>query len=804
MSATLDQRPPVIVTGSEPKQSMPRGHHLSARLLAALCLTLAVLAGLASLTGVVQGTSWFPALIAPVFLIHASAGLLRGVRGLTWSALPIAALIGVISLSMHEAMNSAGVAVNSLQWFSAVVSEALLQFGTQVPPVAASRYVEFSLLLLAVVLSLLIEVFASFRRLAPLVIAPLCIAPIAASLFKQEGAGITYLVLIVLGVLGYFALLPYIFQQKDSTDLGQLPHVRQLSMLGVTALICVVAMVAVNAWMPGFRKGMLPEGIRPSGDMLASNVDPFIDLGRDLRTNNGSVAVKFFTNSDTAPYLRTAVIDDLTQNRWKPSDDWPTANYYGNTGVVSDDSVLSGTNIYTRLVWDSRITDPVLPMPDRSYYLEGIQGSWNWIPETSIARLSTEAMEETKTITVAHTKLNLTPQMARTLGQFEQTSGSRDMGRYLSLPEDPDGSFGQLLQATLAEAAGDEGTPENSFERAVQIQDFLRSRAFGYSERTPLREGYDGANRQVVSAFLERRQGYCVHFASTMALMARAAGIPSRIAVGYAPGDKNGETQMFSEGNEQMLTEGWIPEDLELTGYQVTGKQAHAWPELYIDGIGWVPFEPTPGRGQVPAYAPAPTASAAPSEPVDDLRPTRAPVSSSPTAETSAPVSAPVDAEERSTAYGWYLGLGILLLGLVLAIAPWRRSRLRHQRLSTIRPGGPLAAQQLWTELQALGADSGNPAGEHESVSDYTLRLAENHPRIAESLNELRLGIQASFYADRHPAANEAVHLLNALEATDKELRLELGAAQRVKAYLFPASLRLRRLSQRSRVTSGL
>ena len=57
----------------------------------------------------------------------------------------------------------------------------------------------------------------------------------------------------------------------------------------------------------------------------------------------------------------------------------------------------------------------------------------------------------------------------------------------------------------------------------------------------------------------------------TFAAMARTLGIPSRVAVGFTPGVINDE--------------GW---------YSVLGKNAHAWPELWFDGIGWVLFEPTP------------------------------------------------------------------------------------------------------------------------------------------------------------------------------------------------------------------
>src|SRR5206468_1301591 len=69
------------------------------------------------------------------------------------------------------------------------------------------------------------------------------------------------------------------------------------------------------------------------------------------------------------------------------------------------------------------------------------------------------------------------------------------------------------------------------------------------------------------------KSGYCEQLAGTYAAMARAVGLPSRVTIGFTPGD-------FKNGS-----------------FIVTGRQAHAWPEVFISGYGWVAFEPTPGRG---------------------------------------------------------------------------------------------------------------------------------------------------------------------------------------------------------------
>ncbi|HEX9092164.1 MAG TPA: transglutaminase-like domain-containing protein, partial [Anaerolineales bacterium] len=69
------------------------------------------------------------------------------------------------------------------------------------------------------------------------------------------------------------------------------------------------------------------------------------------------------------------------------------------------------------------------------------------------------------------------------------------------------------------------------------------------------------------------RKGYCDFYASAMVILARAAGVPARLAIGYASGTYNLNSKLFI----------------------VTQADAHSWVEVYFPGIGWVPFEPTAG-----------------------------------------------------------------------------------------------------------------------------------------------------------------------------------------------------------------
>ena len=73
---------------------------------------------------------------------------------------------------------------------------------------------------------------------------------------------------------------------------------------------------------------------------------------------------------------------------------------------------------------------------------------------------------------------------------------------------------------------------------------------------------------------LEKKEGYCTHFATAFVILARSCGIPARYVQGYS-----------------VLS--------RAAGFEVLSDRTHAWPEAYIDGVGWLIFEPTPGYRKV-------------------------------------------------------------------------------------------------------------------------------------------------------------------------------------------------------------
>ncbi|MGF1504212.1 MAG: transglutaminaseTgpA domain-containing protein [Anaerolineae bacterium] len=126
------------------------------------------------------------------------------------------------------------------------------------------------------------------------------------------------------------------------------------------------------------------------------------------------------------------------------------------------------------------------------------------------------------------------------------------------------------LPQSVRDLAHQIGAPQPTvYDKTVAIRDYLRD-TFPYDfYPPPLDPGTDAIDQFL---FVDQR-GVCEHYVSAMVIMLRELGIPARLVAGYGSGDYN-----------------------PVTGYyEVRADDAHAWVEVYFAGIGWVPFDPTPG-----------------------------------------------------------------------------------------------------------------------------------------------------------------------------------------------------------------
>jgi transglutaminase-like putative cysteine protease len=131
--------------------------------------------------------------------------------------------------------------------------------------------------------------------------------------------------------------------------------------------------------------------------------------------------------------------------------------------------------------------------------------------------------------------------------------------QFLALPE----SVPERVMALARDLTASEPTP---YDRALAIQNHLREFPYTLDVPAPPR------GRDVADYFLfDLQKGYCDYYATAMVILARAAGLPARLVVGYANGSY----------------------DVESAQYIITEEYAHSWVEIYFANIGWVEFEPT-------------------------------------------------------------------------------------------------------------------------------------------------------------------------------------------------------------------
>ena len=281
---------------------------------------------------------------------------------------------------------------------------------------------------------------------------------------------------------------------------------------------------------------------------------------------------------------------------------------------------------------------------------------------------------------------------------------------------------------------------------------------FRYEERPPLADATTGP--PLVDFVVRHRSGYCQHFAGTMALMLRMLGIPSRVAVGFTSGKWDGKQ--------------WVVSDVN----------AHAWVEAWFDGYGWLPFDPTPGRGSFSASYTLASDSADTVRELGRGELLAVLPEGSLTGTPSEPTSPnPVAESERGSP--WPLVLAAALIAIPLALLVVGKAVRRRVRYLTRDPRRLAGAARA--ELVDVLRDQGVPVG--AGIDAVGLRRAvERHLGVptgafVEAYTRARYGPPAR-------AVTAAREMRGELRTVLRVLREELGTPRRLRGALSLRSLR--------------
>ncbi|SOD58705.1 Transglutaminase-like enzyme, putative cysteine protease [Streptomyces zhaozhouensis] len=488
--------------------------------------------------------------------------------------------------------------------------------------------------------------------------------------------------------------------------------------------------------LPGLGGGLLDvdnDGRSGLGEDGTISVDPVVALKDQLNQPENVRLLTYTTDGDPQEmYLRLMALDQFNGSEWASSD-WhedevPPAPWTV-TGLGRD---IASTRAVTEVRASDVYAQPSLPVPYPATSIAA-EGDWSF-DRGSQTLVSDEAALSSRGLGYRVDHLTVEPTAGQLAGAPEPPEDFREY--YTRVPDNlPD-----EVAATAAEITGDAA---NDHERAVALQEwFTQSGGFRYDTRVD-----SGTGTEAIVNFLERREGFCVHFAFTMAAMARSLDIPAQVAVGFTPGTRNAAG-----------------------AYEVGAHNAHAWPELYFEGVGWVRFEPTPGQGNTPEYSrPLPpeqeeeTGEPDPTERPEPTEPTPDPSSADPDrcdpALDGACGEEPRTPEDDGDEAGFPLwptlgiGGGVLLLALLVTGPLLWRTRVRARRLA---PGaGPLDA---WRELTDSAWDYGiepHPSETPRQAAERIVRVARLDAEAAAAVRELATAVEAELFAPPSDASGE-------------------------------------------------
>ncbi|GBQ01131.1 DUF4129 domain-containing protein [Streptomyces spongiicola] len=557
------------------------------------------------------------------------------------------------------------------------------------------------------------------------------------------------------------------FDREDGTAHSPMRTGRRIgaAALGV-ALVVHWSLPALGGGLIG--QGGGGSGTGPGGGTINA-VNPVVTLQDSLNQPESREWLKYKTDAKSTGdmYLRIMALDRFDGGAWKFSvrkiTDVP-AELPRPEGLADE---VATTEIRTNISAAGAYRQGWLPMPYPASEV-AVEGRWRFDPARRT--IVGDRGQTTGGLQYSVTSLQVRP-TARQLAEAPKAPAPL-LEEYTEVPGTlPADVRSTALRVTRGAA--------NDYERAVALQDWFASDG-GFTYDTQVDSG---GGVRAISRFLKNKEGFCVHFSFSMAAMARTLGIPARVAVGFTPGSPAADGAM-----------------------SVSNQDAHAWPELYFEGVGWTRFEPTPTRGNAPGYARAATPSGGPSSPAEPEAGAseEVPVAPSRSADCSsqerrlgecgatAPQDVPATGDEGPTLASVLMWTGGIALPAAVPVLPmlWR-ARLRRLRLGAGgRTAEDAAARTLlvWQEITDTAWDHGIvPDGSlsPRKAAARIVRLGRLEGAPADSVHRVARAVEQVLYAPRPASATGLAEDAGRVRAG---LRERAGRVESIRALLLPRS----------------
>lgn len=755
---------------------------MSGRGRLALFAALGTMLSTAALGAVFDSLSWLLP-VAGAIAIVAGAGELCRRAGLSVVVSPFLAAAGVLVYVTALFARGAAVAYvvpgpGALRALHGLAQQGFADIQTFAPPVPATHGLVLITVVGVALVALVVDLVAVTLRQAALAGLPLL------ALFAVPAAvvpsGVGWLAFAIGGV-GYLGLL--LADSRDrlarwgrtlgATDKAATAGTLYTEEYGERSLRAAVGRrigaaalgvaILLPALVPGLHSGLLGSGAgsglpTTGGSGTVATYNPIARLKGYLVQKTPRELLRVTTSDPDPGYLRMAALDVFDGTTWSES---PLSVSSGSQiskgrlpapdGLTSADSTEISTQVK---VSDLDVHWLPVPFPATNVKVKG----WNYDQGTDTifsTRFSTRQMS----YSVVSRRVNPDPAQLR-----QAPAPGPQLDRFLRLPPLPE----QIVKLVAAIT----GKSSDEYSKAMAIQSYFRT-GFTYSLSVPA-----GNSDSDLVNFLQGRAGFCEQFAAAMAIFARQAGIPARVAVG------------FTRGVEQR--DG---------SWKVTTADAHSWPELYFSGAGWLRFEPTPlgqGRAVDPSYTVTPggstggpggTTAAGVSRGSSATSGLTAKLNREPG--SSAPAGVPPQVSPRAAAGAGTrdrsaLLLGMALLALALAAFPaTARAVVRRRRWS--RASTPVQrAHAAWADLREDAEDLGHGWSVSQSPRAAGARLIVGAGLAGPAAEAVRLLVRAeerAHYAHRPVPADP---LPAAVARVRAALRLGASTRRRWQARLVP------------------
>lgn len=540
---------------------------------------LATLLGTLVLTSVLDGKGWLIRAVCGATAIAVLGIAGRATRVPASLVVVLQVLVGFCYLvALYASENARGGFVPDGDTFDVLrnlLDEGTLAIQTLTPPVVPDEGVSLvtvgTVVLAAIAVDMLAVGFGQTALaglpLLALYVVPAAVLPAGVHFWLFLLPAFGYLVLLATDsrdrLLGWGIPIGGRVEGSRARGVGQLT--RMSRNVGVAALSLSVV---VPAALPRVTDGAFGQkGIGASEGRTISTLDPIVTMRRDLlnRTDVELMRVRTSSARPDEVYLRAVTLDEFNGVEWKAA----RREVRKFDGDLPDAPGLSSrvetSPVETQVSAGSNLASDYLPMPYPATKVD-VEGNWRLDDLTgNVVSYDGRGQISGRQYTVS--SYDVSPKREDVL---KEAPTDPYLVPYLQLPEIPEAVVDTAKRVTR-------GT-DGPLEIGIALQQwFRRPGNFVYDLRVT-----GGTGNSALLDFLRDRRGYCEHFATAMAVMARVLGVPSRIDVGFTAG------QLADDGIERV----------------VSSDDAHAWPELWLPGVGWTRFEPTPGSANSNPSAP--------------------------------------------------------------------------------------------------------------------------------------------------------------------------------------------------------